>query len=375
MLILQHPSFPPTARLNDSLQSLCAMNELLDKAWRSLCAAVQRNCHVSDAKYAGDYSLCVYLLKMREYYRWEQSLGLTAMLSQQAVGDWVAQREDMWRRLEQHEISPLTLNGRQFDAFDDEGINRELLRHGLVYSGGYGRFGKPHFFLARLLRCEQFRGYTVFVCGEEYARDLSAPPAMTRGKFIFVRRESLRRMVWEKIEEWRWKKLNNAMTLALASYDIERDLETALEHITDNEVETLIFHEVGEVIASELLGDGWQEMLSRVARTPAEVTARAVRDQLADCLSTLPALLELESLASIHFYFATLTGMRKQLCPSLARAYEQWVQSGDLAELKRSVPNGRRQWLSVANSLVELHRKHGERCVPYVAAVAEHCRL
>ncbi len=351
------------------------MNEPLHRVWRPLRAAVQRNCHISDARYAGDYSLCIYLLKMREYYRWEQGLGLTAKLSQQAVGEWVAEREDRWRQLEQYEIGPLELSGQEFDAFDDEGINRKLLKHGLVYSGGYGRFGKPHFFLARLLRTEQFGGYTITVCGEEYARDLSAPPAMTRGKFIFVRRESLRRMVWEKIEEWRWKKLNNAMTLALASYDIERDLEAALEQITDNEVETLIFHEVGEVIASELLGDGWPEMLSRVVRTPAEVTARAVRDQLADCLSTLPALLELESLASIHFYFATLTGMRKQLCPSLARAYQGWVESGDLGELKRSVPNGRRQWLSVANDLLELHRKHGDRCAPYVAAVAEHCRL
>jgi Family of unknown function (DUF6866) C-terminal domain/Family of unknown function (DUF6866) N-terminal domain len=354
---------------------MATMNESLQQVWRPLCAAVQRNCHISDARYAGDYSLCIYLLKMREYYRWERRLGLTVKLSQQAVGDWVAQREDMWRQLEQDDIAPLKIGGRQFDAFDDEGINGELLPHGLVYSGGHGRFGKPHFFLARVLQTENFRGYTVIVCGEEYARDLTAPPAMTRGRLIFVRRESLRRMVWEKIEEWRWKKLNNAMTLALASYDIERNLEAALEQITDNEVETLIFHEVGEVIASELLGDSWQEMLRRVARTPGEITARAVRDQLADCLSTLPALLELESLASIHFYFASLTGMRKQLCPSLARAYQCWVESGDLAELKRSVPNGRRQWLSVANNLLELHRQHGDRCAPYVAAVAEHCRL
>jgi hypothetical protein len=51
------------------------------------------------------------------------------------------------------------------------------------------------------------------------------------------------------------------------------------------------------------------------------------------------------------------------------------VESGDLAELKRSVPSGRRQWLAVANKLLELHRQHGDRCAPYVAAVAEHCRL
>ena len=37
-----------------------------------LLSAVQRNCHISDARHAGDYTLCIYLLKMREYFRWER---------------------------------------------------------------------------------------------------------------------------------------------------------------------------------------------------------------------------------------------------------------------------------------------------------------
>ena len=39
-----------------------------------LASAVQRNCDISDARYAGDYGLCTFLLKMREYYRWENEL-------------------------------------------------------------------------------------------------------------------------------------------------------------------------------------------------------------------------------------------------------------------------------------------------------------
>ncbi|HKJ07631.1 MAG TPA: hypothetical protein VKA76_00940, partial [Gammaproteobacteria bacterium] len=48
---------------------------------RTLCAKVQKNCHISDARYAGDYTLCIYLLKMREYYRWEKGYSLDASLN------------------------------------------------------------------------------------------------------------------------------------------------------------------------------------------------------------------------------------------------------------------------------------------------------
>ena len=34
---------------------------------RDLAQAVQHNCHISDARHGADYSLCVYLMKMREY--------------------------------------------------------------------------------------------------------------------------------------------------------------------------------------------------------------------------------------------------------------------------------------------------------------------
>ncbi|HSP01523.1 MAG TPA: hypothetical protein VLN90_08695, partial [Thioalkalivibrio sp.] len=32
--------------------------------------SVQRNCDIADARHAGNDTLCTYLLKMREFYRW-----------------------------------------------------------------------------------------------------------------------------------------------------------------------------------------------------------------------------------------------------------------------------------------------------------------
>ena len=32
--------------------------------------AVQRNCHIADARHAREMTLCTYLLEMREFFRW-----------------------------------------------------------------------------------------------------------------------------------------------------------------------------------------------------------------------------------------------------------------------------------------------------------------
>ena len=49
--------------------------------------AVRTNCHIADAKHATDYTLCVYLMKMREYYRWEHNIPFNEKLQHQALTD------------------------------------------------------------------------------------------------------------------------------------------------------------------------------------------------------------------------------------------------------------------------------------------------
>ena len=39
-----------------------------------LVDAVQTNCDIADARHAADLPLCIYLLQMREFYRWEHGL-------------------------------------------------------------------------------------------------------------------------------------------------------------------------------------------------------------------------------------------------------------------------------------------------------------
>lgn len=319
-----------------------------------LASAVQRNCDISDARHAGEYGMCTFLLKMREYYRWENELPFARDLPRDELGDWLQNREQQWREIETEDFAPLPLACGALDPFDAQAASRELLPHGYVYSAGYGSFRKPVFFLGRLARVEERAGYTIVVSSCEYARELAAPPAMLQGRTIFLRLESVRRYLWEKIEEWRWRAQGKAMARALAGYDFIADTETALQRMADNEAETMILHELGEAMAGELLGDRWLDMVAAVAQTRSEMIARAVRDLLADCLSTLPELLQRANLPALHFYFATFDGPRRQLFPQALEAYEHFLRCGAQDRLWQVAGDGKQRWLATARALLAL---------------------
>ena len=214
-----------------------------------LVSAVQKNCHISDARHAGDFTLCIFLLKMREFYRWENEIPFTRDLPKSEVGEWLQERERMWTDIETSPFESLPVEGEALDPFDADKINNTLTADGYVYSGGYGRFSKPHFFLGELYKKETRNGFTIYISSCEYARDLEAPPAMLQGKTIFVRQESVRRFLWEKIEEQRWTPANETMQRAIACYGPGNDIDVMLDVMTRNETETMILHELGEGLA------------------------------------------------------------------------------------------------------------------------------
>src|SRR3989338_2219378 len=152
---MRHAGFKRHHRpiLYDYLSGLLAMLNL-----GQLVNTVQKNCHISDARHAGDFTLCIFLLKMREFFRWENDIPFARDLPKEEVGAWLQEREGLWSDLESSSFESLLLEGRHLDPFDADTINRELIPQGYVYSGGYGRFSKPHFFLGSLLKKEKPRG-------------------------------------------------------------------------------------------------------------------------------------------------------------------------------------------------------------------------
>jgi hypothetical protein len=333
-----------------------------------LIDAVQRNCHVTDARYARGMTLCTYLLEMREFFRWEHGIPLGETPPRQEVGPWLTAREALWESLEDADFAAIPLDGAGVDPFDVTAINRRLLPEGLIYGAGIGRFHKPHFFLGRLRRDATADGARVLVCGCEYARDLTAIPAALQGDTIVVRQEALRQWLWEKAEAWGMKKQAGAMQSALAAYGYfdaaakQAPLggaAAALERMTESETEALILHEQGEFLAGRRLGPEWEAMLSGFKKRRAELLARAVRDNWADCLSTLPRLLERDAEASLHFWFSNFDGMRRELFPALVAAYAGWTEHGRREALAEAVAQGAAHWQAVAGDMLQAFRRHG----------------
>ena len=336
-----------------------------------LVQSVQRNCHIADARHAREMTLCNYLLEMREFYRWEHEVPLARALPRQELGSWISEREALWDGLQADDLACVPVGDRSYDAFEVDAINAALVPQGLVYGGGYGRFGKPHFFLAQLERHEQRQGLSLFVSGCEYARDISAPPASLLNGVVFLRRDALRRWLWEKVEVWGVRKAEGALKSALECYDFAADAEQALERMSEQESETLILHEVGEAMAEPLLGPEWRELIISLKGRRAEILARAVRDNLADCLSTLPRLIERDATGSIHFFFANFEGMRGAVFPLLDAAYRRWRETGSYAALRNAAQAGRAHWHEAALALLRVYQSNPDAAEATIAAWVE----
>ncbi len=338
---------------------------------QTIIETVQHNCHIADAQYAGDYTLCVYLLKMREMYRWEQQESFNVSLTTDDVGDWLTDREGLWDDAEKLEYKALNIDGVEYEPFDNEAINVLIENKGLVYNAGLGVRCRPHFFLAELEAIKKEGNQTVIIAGKEYARDMAAPPAMVQQDRIYIRRESLRRMLWEKVEEWRMSGLDNPIGRAAKHYDFDNDVESSLDEMANAETEMIIAHEKGEAMAGDVLGNGWLDMIAAMPNTHAEIMLRAVRDHYADALITLPLLIKNNRPASIHFYFGNLTAMRKKLAPSLIDAYESWHKNENLAALKSLLPALKKHWESIAQDALGLYKKNQQGVSADVSADIE----
>jgi len=100
-------------------------------------------------------------------------------------------------------------------------------------------------------------------------------------------------------------------------------------------------------------------MLAALTDRRSELVARAVRDLLADCLVTLPALLERNATASLDFWFSNFDGMRRALDPQLAEARPPGTAQVDTGRLAREAARGRQQWHARAVELLARWRAGG----------------
>lgn len=337
--------------------------------YAALIAAVQTNCHIADARHAADLSLCVYLLQMREFFRWEQGLAFGVAVDRAAVGQWLAERETLWSQIESRPWLALPIGEREFDANDVDAVNAELAPQGLVYGAGLAGAGRPTCFLAALHAQQPRQGLLLQVCGREYARGLFAPPAaLVGGRAIVLRRESLARWLWEKFEAFDVRRADGAFKALLqaSGQRDDADFSAALPRLVDDLSETLVLHELGEYRAAQWLEPGWAAMRLALEQRRTDVRVRAVRDHLADLEVTLPVLVERNDAAALHFWFANYDGVREQLFPALTQAYTAW-RGGDAGRLLlKAARSGAAHFRALAEQVLLLHRQLGRQAGPAI---------
>lgn len=327
----------------------------------AVVAAVQTNCHIADERHAGDMTLCIYLLQMREFYRWERGLAFGAALPRDAIGAWIAERELLWSSLEGRPFVPLPCGppGTALEPFDLEGVNAQLRPHGLFYGAGLVGAERPVFFLAELRSHAQREGLDVYTAGRELARGLLAPPAMLGGGQrgpVVLREAALARWCWEKYEAYTLHPVPGTPFHAVVqAYGLDQDFAAALPRCLAEQGETLVLHELGEHQAGGLLGPQWGAMRLALPTRRADLYARAVRDHLADLIVTLPTLLDRGAAAPIHFWFANYDGVRSLLFPALHEAYAAWVHGDGGAALRRAAASGHRHFSQLARAALALH--------------------
>ncbi|MFH0933075.1 MAG: hypothetical protein V1832_02000 [Nitrospirota bacterium] len=339
---------------------------------KALISSVKKNCTVSDATYWGYYSLCGLLLRLRELYRSERGLRPWERINQEEISEWISERENLWKELEGKGFEDIITGEQVYDPFEVERINAVLEKENLLYSAGYGIHMKPSFFLADLLSKKKVEGHVVYIAGHEYARDLAHYPATLQDGIIFARVDTTRHLLWEKFEELRLRGPKGSLAFAFSRYGIKpedessEDLYRRMFQVAFAEVETYIYHELGEAFEATRLGGEWDDLLVDFSGTKIEVFARGVKDLLSDTAETgmIRHIIENRKEGSLGFYIVFLGGYRKPLFPEIIKAFEGFVESGDWGLIEDARKAGYGKAEVCAERLLSFRReKRDQACI------------
>jgi hypothetical protein len=296
---------------------------------------IKYNCNVSDAKFWGYYSICGLLLRMRELYRSEKGMEFYETIAMEEISPWIGERDVLWNEMEKAELRNIEIGRNSFSPFDVDDINNILADKYFIYGAGFGRHMKPNFFLAQMIdevRSEDH--YDMYIVGKEYVRDIDTVPAMVQGRDIFVRKQRVKGLLWEKYFEMRSKKYAGLLDYAFRHFDIERteeplkDIDERIDAAVEKVTEMIILHEIGEVMEDRDV-NGWLELLGTFNGTKEEFILRAVKDVLADCSDhgPLQALIKNRDEGMLGFYAALLTGLHKIVFPEMMNALQEFVEN------------------------------------------------
>lgn len=321
---------------------------------------VLENCDISDARYAGFYSICGLALRLRDLYKWEHKLDPWIENDPSEILKWIGHKEEKWEKLAEKDFSDIILLGNRFDPFDVKGINAILEPQGYIYGGGYARSLKPSFFLAAIEDKKEINGITIFVLDDELARDLLTIPAMSQDNCIYVRKDSARLYLWDQIFYIK-KSGRYALSFGLEDYGLKEqtpvNLHRNLSKIAANETDTYIYHELGEMQDTVFDRKTWQEIIATFPHTPIELLTRTVKDLLADTSvhGTLAHIIEERKASSLAFYVAFLESFTKILFPQITEAFKEFTQTRNWEVIEQAVAMGYDTAKSRAETIISVY--------------------
>lgn len=333
---------------------------------RAIADQVLENCSISDSRHAGLYSVCGLALRLRDLYKWEKGLDPWVEKDSSEILEWIGAKEEKWEDLADKEFRNLIILDRKYDPFETKDINTVLEPLGLIYGAGYVHSLKPTFFLAVIEEKKEINGHPVYILGRELARDLFTVPALSQDDGILVRKESAKLFLWDQIFHLK-KSGREALDFALGTFGLTiKDTEALhrnLEKIFTSEIETYIYHELGEIEDTVFNRHIWREIISAFPHTPIEHLVRAIKDFLADTKEngTLRFIINERKNASLGLYVAFIDGLRKVLFPELIEVFPKFRETGDWRIVEEAVFAGYNNAKNYAERIIKIYRTGKER--------------
>lgn len=340
-----------------------------------LVQRVKHNCNISDAKFWGNYSICGLLMRMRELYQSEHSLMPWDPVPTERITAWMQDRERLWHEMEADEFEDIIFKAKTFSPFDVEGLNLDLRDEGLIYGCGYGTFLKPTFFIAPLTKTDDILDYRIYHTRNELCRDLSASPAMSQGRCIYIRMDLVRIIMWERFQVMRSRKHRGLLDEMFAQYGIGRDdgpsddYTGKTEALLSDMAAVFVRHEIGEIFEDER-ADAWLSLLHDADDKQSELYLRAVKDLLSDTsqCGPLKEIISGRDSRLLYVYMSFLDGLRRELFPEILNAFQSYAENGEWATIERARETGYRKAVVMRDICLKLHGEgHGmKKIVPSV---------
>ena len=326
----------------------------------SLALQVRRNCTISDARFAGVYSVCGLAMRLRDLYKWEHSLQAYEEHEAARVLDWIGRKEALWEGLQEAQFEDLVVAGQAFDPFDTPAINQRIAGLNLFYGAGYAQGLKPTFFLAEIGARRRIDDHPMVALTTELARDLLTLPALSQEGTIVVRQSAAALYVWDQML-YMGGSGKPFYDFALSACGLDAKdagmLQRCLPAVIEAQQDLFIYHEIGEMTEGGLASDVLRHIVSELPHSASEFLVRAVKDMLADTCpqGTLPQLARSRRTAALGFYAAFMEGLAKALFPEVRAAAAHFMQDHDWPSLEAAIQAVHHKARDMADTIAGLY--------------------